>query len=205
MASETTETLTGQNAVLAALHPDICQDADTLAATSGLTRHKVLTAMARLIGRGLADRTEVGCYLLTADGVAWRASGRQITPGPKGKNHCKYIRRQPHALHDRAWAALRMLGKASLPQLMELVADPAKPDGTGSNSVRMYLAALAKIGWLRDLPRAAGTAPTSNGYKRYALVFNPGPLAPQHRRQAREIYDPNEKKTYPLPPKEGAV
>lgn len=202
--ADTPETLTGQNAVLARLHQHIGQDADALALHTGGTRHQVLNALARLISRGLAARDESGFYRLTAEGDAFRASGRQITAGPRGQNSCKYIRRQPNALHDRAWAALRILGKASIPQIMELAADPDKPAGAGANSVRMYLAVLNKIGWLRELPRTAGTAPTSNGYKRYALVVNPGPLAPQHRRYAREIYDPNERKTYPLPAKGGA-
>lgn len=183
------------NQVLAALQPGACLTVDHLAQATGLENRLVVKAAAVLIGRGLANRAEVGCFTITHDGEVFRNAGKTVKCGPKGKNTGTYRRHKKVTMQDRLWAALRMRGKASIPELLELAADPTKP-GTGYSNAQRYLAALAKAGFLRELPRAAGTSVTSNGFKRYALVINPGPSAPQVRPKKREVYDPNERKTY---------
>lgn len=184
------------NMVLAALLPGQCLTVDHLAQATGLENRLVVKAAAVLIGRGLANRAEAGCFTITPEGEAFRAEGKAVKCGPKGKHTGTYRRRKKATLQDRLWLALRMRGKASIPELLELAADPTKPAGTGYSNAQRYLAALAKAGFLRALPRAAGTAITSNGFKRYHLVINPGPAAPQVRHEKREVYDPNERKTY---------
>jgi hypothetical protein len=46
--------------------------------------------------------------------------------------------------------------------------------------------------------RVAGTAPTSNGHKRYQVIRNNGRLAPVVRQAAREVFDPNSGEVFAL-------
>lgn len=185
------------NMVLAALQPGQCLIVDHLAQATGLENRAVVRGVALLINRGLASRAEVGCYNITLEGEAFRAAGKVIKCGPTGPLSRPGRRPRKATLRDRLWAAIRMRGKASIAELLELAADPAKPAGNGYSNAQHFLDALAKAGWLSELSRAAGTALTSNGFKRYLLVVNPGPATPQVRAKAREVYDPNQGKTYP--------
>lgn len=183
------------NTLLAALRRDACLTVAELAAETGLDNRVVVKAAAQLIGRGLADRAEVGCFTLTEEGEAFRATGQEVTSGPKGPLTQPYRRARKITLRDRLWAAMRIKGKASIPELLELVAT----DKPGAESLaRKYASALCASGHLLELRREPGTAPTSNGFKRFALLRNTGPEAPLVRVTAREVYDPNTGETFPL-------
>ncbi|MBN2752583.1 MAG: hypothetical protein JXQ84_07725, partial [Rhodospirillaceae bacterium] len=182
------------NTLLAALSPDACLTVAELATASGMENRAVVKAAAALITRGLAARAEIGCFTLTDEGLVFRAAGQEITSGPMGALTQSYRHRRRPGLQDRLWAALRIKGKASIPELLELA-------GTGEekgNSVHKYTAALTKAGYLRELRRVAGTAPTSNGFKRYALIRDTGPEAPQLRTRSHCVYDPNTGEVFSL-------
>ncbi|MGE4527983.1 MAG: hypothetical protein AB7D00_06410 [Rhodospirillaceae bacterium] len=183
------------NTLLAALSRDACLTVAELVAASGLDNRVVVKAAAQLIGRGLADRAEVGCFTLTAEGEAFRASGKEVTSGPKGPLTQSYRRARRTTLRDRLWAALRVRRKASIPELLELASNG---EAAALSLAQKYTSALCRSGHLRELRRDPGTAPTSNGFKRFALIRDTGPEAPLVRVRAREVYDPNTGETYPL-------
>lgn len=183
------------NTLLAALRSDACLTVDELAAVTGLENRAVVKAAAALIARGLADRAEVGCFTLTIQGQTFRAEGGAVTCGPAGPLTQTYRRPRRQVLRDRLWAALRIKGKASLPELLEVAGNGERD---AANSARRYTAALARAGYLRELRREAGSAPTSNGFKRYALIRDTGPAAPQLRVRTHELFDPNTGEIVPL-------
>jgi predicted transcriptional regulator len=175
------------NIVLAALDRDSCLTTEFLATTTGLSRKSVVSAVATLIGRGLADRREVGCYTLTAEGESFRAAGGVIKSGPTGPLH-QVAARRPRRItqRDRLWSAMRILKKFTLGEILTLA-------GAGSESnAQHYIAALAGAGYLRQMPRREhGTSLTSNGFKRWQLIRDTGPAAPVWSVGRGELYDPN--------------
>jgi len=177
------------NAVLRHLGMDVCRTPDDLAAATGLTNHNVVAAAGRLIARGLADRREVGCYVLTPEGAAFLAGGKVVKSGPVGPLERETPRRMARATtRDRLWSAMRILGKFSLGDLLALADEGRR----GYANARNYLSILTRAGYLRELPRREpGTAVTSNGFKRWALVRNTGPAAPVWRPRNGQIYDLN--------------
>lgn len=191
----------GLGAVLKALDRNTCLTPEDLAATIGMGRKDVVRAVGKLISRGYAERKEVGCYLLTAEGETFRASGRRFTPGPNGPKTAKHWRPRVNSMRDRLWAALRIRQKASMPELIELASrDDKERTKAAYDSAWRYVDTLARVGILRELPtRAPGTALTSNGFKRWQLVTDLGPVAPQIRKAATEVYDPNGDQVFPIP------
>lgn len=176
--------------VFAALSGSDCRTPEALAAQTGAERKAVVKAVGRLIARGWAERAEIGCYRLTAAGAQALAAGVRITSGPNGPLTARRPpRRRAAPLYELIWRALRIRGKATIADLLEL----AGRDGrTAANTAAVYLRVLARAGYLRVLPRREpGTAPTSNGYKRYQLLRDTGPLAPVARLHRRALFDPN--------------
>lgn len=175
------------NIVLAALDRDSCLTTEFLAITTGLSRKSIVAAVATLIGRGLADRREVGCYTLTAEGESFRAAGKEIKSGPNGPLNLAAVRRPRRTTQrDRLWSAMRILKKFTLGEILTLAGD-----GSESNA-QHYIAALAGAGYLRQMHRRErGTSLTSNGFKRWQLIRDTGPAAPIWRKQRGELFDPN--------------
>jgi hypothetical protein len=183
------------NLVLAALDQVDCRTTESLAAATGLSGHDVSMAAGKLIARGLADRAERGCYTLTPEGAAHQASGKPILPGPRGPRNSPTPRRQANTLRTRLWAAMRIRGKFTIGDLLDLA---AQGDGSYSGAQK-YVTALARAGYLRQLPiREQGTAPTSNGHRRWTLIDNTGPAAPVVRPARGEVWDPNTQTARPL-------
>lgn len=171
-----------------------CWDLDELTAHSGLTRRQVVDAAGRLIRDDLAERVERGCYQATDAGVlAWQR-GDRLTSGPRESREVRRTRRE--ALNTRLWAALRLERKSCIPDLLVKAVRGGERDA--AHNAARYLRALRRAGYVRELPgRAPGSAPTSNGHKRYALLVDSGPLAPVARRDG--LYDPNRKELIPWP------
>ena len=186
-----------QMAVLCALSDHECRDIGSLAAIRpDLNNRRIVKAMGRLILRGLAQRLERGCYLLTAEGQTFREAGEPIKSGPKGPLNAACRRPRQRTMRDRLWDGLRIRGKASMPELLELAGSGSED---GKNNARHYLRALTQAGYLQVLSRRQeGTSPTSNGFKRYARIRDSGPQAPQWRTRAKQVYDPNTNETFDL-------
>ncbi len=172
---------TWQMAVRDALADGGCRTIAELAEMAGIDRKKVSTTMCRLILRGLAERVERGCFRLTERGMQSARDGEVIRSGPQ-KRHSGLTRPRRNSFRQRAWAAMRMSGKFTVPEILRLAARPGTRGGSADNLHR-YLRALEQAGYVRRLPvRQRGTAPGSNGFIRWMLVRDSGPQAPTVRR-----------------------
>lgn len=151
----------------------------------GINWRQAQGAAARLMARGYLTVAPGRTYMLTDAGQAAAASGEAITGGPKGR--VKLIR---DTFRERAWRAMRVRRSFTIG---DIVADAAGPDeGRPRDNAARYISRLRQAGYVAELPRRqAGTAPSSNGYKRFTLRKNTGPLAPVWRADLGVIFDPN--------------
>ncbi len=177
--------------------PGECITAARMVETTGMDAGQIDHSCAKLILHGFIDRTGPGCYVLTEAGRTAIAEGKKIVSGPKGPTG--KARRVADTVRERAWRAMRIRSKFSLPELVGLVTRDGDKDP--ESNVRKYLGALQKAGYLVKLPRReAGTAPTSNGYVRWMLLpeRNTGPLAPVWSPGRHSVRDPNTGAETPL-------
>lgn len=158
---------------------------------TGLTVRQVEQGILKLRKHGLVEKVSTACHRLTDAGREAVAAGLKIRSGPRGGGQTgKRIHKG--TLRIRVWRAMRIRRKFSIPDLVSLVAEGGEKDI--DSNIRKYLSALTRAGILTELPRReAGTALTSNGYKRYWLrdENNTGPQAPVWRQAANSVYDPN--------------
>ena len=156
-----------------------------------LTPRQIEQGILKLRKHGLVEKVEPGCHKLTDAGRAAVQSGARLRSGPRG-NGQPGKRIHKDSLRIRVWRAIRIRRKFSIPDLVSLVAEGGERDI--ESNIRKYLSALTRAGILTELPRReAGTALTSNGYKRWWLTDakNTGPFAPIWRQGANTVYDPN--------------
>ena len=180
---------TRQMEVLSALEGRDCLTTEQIAAQTGLARRAVVSGAACLISRGYLERAEVGCYRLTDAGREARLTGAPLTSGPNGPlSQARPKKRRRRTFRDRLWAAMRLKGKFTVGDLLDVV----RGDGEdGYDNALRYCRALEAAGLLNRLARRApGTAITSNGFIRFALIRDPGPAAPVVRAGGR-VWDPN--------------
>lgn len=152
-------------------------------------RKGIINALGRLMQKALASahrlpRTTFGgnavvTYSITAEGRALRQAGKPIGGGPKPGPRTSLPKPKP-GMRQRLWDALRVANKATMAELVELIhrkgdADAVKVIKNGCQ----YFDALVRAGVVvRMAKKEKGFAPTSNGFTRYALVNNLGPIAP---------------------------
>lgn len=194
-------------AVMAALHglADATDQVtlDGIVCGSGLARRQAANACGKLVAHGLLARqtdadgsVKPGKYLLTPDGRIALEAGVSIKSGPKGA-HGK-PRKTGGSLREKVWRLLRIRRKVSVPEAVALLCDgdaSVQDIENTTNNVQRYLRALRLTGYLADMRREPGAAPSSNGFKRYLLVRDTGPLAPTRRAHNR-VYDHNEGREY---------
>jgi|GEM_PF-745261 hypothetical protein len=155
-----------------------------LATLSDKPRGDVVKAVQRLKRRGLVAAVEPGLYAATEAGRAFVQAGHAVASGQGVKP-----RRRTRGLRQRAWWVLRVRGVVTIPDLLMTLADGAERDAHANLS--KYLHALCRAGFVAEIGRSAGAAPTSNGHKRYKLVRNNGRQAPVVRQRQRTVFDPN--------------
>ena len=191
------ERLTRSTRVLRVLpEAGACVTVPEIAAASRLTRKEVSSALVVLHGRGLVKRQRPGCYLVTEAGALARRSGEAITSGPCRPHSGRRKANGAPTLRDKAWRAMRALQKFTLGDLLEVTEAGGR---NPSSNLGRYLRALVAAGYLAELRRREpGSAPTSNGYKRYLLLRDSGLQAPRISQARHEIYDPNTQEAFPL-------
>lgn len=174
------------NVILAALRTDLCQTTDQLAAITHLSTTAISRAACTLISSGYALRREIGCYVLSAEGLAFREGGGAIKDGPKGpRNLAVPMARKKTTMRDKIWSAMRMERKFSIDQIITL-------SGASRSSVAKYINVLTAYGYLAEMSRRSeGTALTSNGFKRWMLLKDTGPFSPIWRDRRGELFDRN--------------
>ncbi len=191
---------------------EVCRQLDpTLPRAPGSQhRRNVIGTMGKLMASShakvaardkLLQNKGVVSYSATAKGRALIAAGGTIKSGQPGPERGP---RDPleNGMRPRIWSAFRMLKKGSVAELVELVHRKGDAEiGKVTGNARKYLTGLCRVGIAQELrTRAEGTAPSSNGFKRYALLEDVGPLAPVIGRH--DVFDPNARKRIPYPKKE---
>ncbi len=172
-----------QMALVELLAPGPCLTTAEMVERTGMTRNDVADACVRLVRRGWVDRLERGCFTLSAEGRRAHAAGESITSAPGHPLTQRARRPKRRTFRDRVWTAIRMAKKFDLGRIEELVDVPAHRSGR-------FVKALTRAGYLSELRREAGEAPTSNGFKRWLLVDDPGPATPILKTDGR-LWDPN--------------
>ena len=171
--------------------PRDCITEEAVMRITGLSARQVEQGILKLRQHGLVEKVSPGCHKLTDAGRAADAEGMILRSGPRGGGQTgKRIHKD--TLRIRVWRAIRIRRKFSIPDLVALVAEGGERDI--ESNIRKYLSALTRAGILTELPRReAGTALTSNGYKRWWLrdEQDTGPAAPVWRQGANTVYDPN--------------
>lgn len=166
-----------------------CQTIDQLDAVLPLNRRQISNAAAILIKRDYMDRIEAGCYCLTASGLAAAERGERVTSGPLGALTGKSRRPRRNSFRQRAWNAMRMSVTFTIG---ELIIAAASDDKDPESNLINYLLFLRRVGYVAELPvRQNGTRMTSNGFKRFRLLKDTGPVAPALRMKKRAIWDFN--------------
>jgi len=129
-------------------------------------------------------------------GRALIQKGGRVTSGPNGK-HTGPRAQRADCLRARFWNALRIKKKATVADIVE--ASRRESDGLAGvvvDNARHYLTALVRAGIATKMNlREPGYAPSSNGFIRFALVRDLGPLAPAAA--ANGVYDPNSRTLVP--------
>lgn len=181
---------------IAEASPKECITESRMSEITGLTQVQVEQAALKLRKHKLLEKTAKGCHRLTDAGRAAAAEGKQLRSGPSG-----WVGPKVHkdSLRIRAWRAMRLKEKFSLPDLCMLCARGEEKDII--SNLRKYVTALEKAGYLTRLSRRdRGTAMTSNGHIRWWL--NPenitGLQAPVWSASTNSVYDPNTEKTIGL-------
>ncbi|MBC9246713.1 hypothetical protein H4P12_08305 [Paracoccus sp. 11-3] len=153
-----------------------------------LTRRQISDAAACLSRRDYLHWLGAGRYQLNGDGLAAAARGEVIKSGPRGGHN--RIRDVRNTLRERVWRSMRLRKSFTVP---DLISDAATDqDRRPQDNIYRYLRVLKAAGYVAELPRrAAGAAITSNGYKRWMLIRDTGPLAPSVRENVAAIHDFN--------------
>ena len=184
-----------QGLVLEALgRAGACLTLDELVAQGG-ERRKVASVMVRLISLGHVRRLERAGFV-HREGVGEGESADLVSRRVTHKPWLHTRRQHKPTIRQRAWAALRILGKASVPELQGWAGDDVKP-----SNLQKYLHLLERAGFVQRLDlREPGTAPTSNGHVRWLLVRDSGPKAPVYRPRFDSVFDPNTREVHRLWP-----
>ena len=160
------------------------------------SRQLMQEGFSKLAKRGYAISLS-GEYVCTPEGLIFAQSGQEIKSGPAG-----FERQKPRvidgSIRTKAWRAMRIKVKFSLEDLGRSVLDGSEGGKDPLENIRKYVAGLQKTGYLIEMKRRIpGSAPTSNGSKRWMLVRNTGPLAPVIRK-GNQVWDQNEERNYPF-------
>jgi len=178
------------NKILRALHEHAAPvTAQRIAAATGLTIEQVWDACETLVNNKLAQRPARGVYRLTPAGISALEDGKEIKSGPKRPTGPKVCR---GTFRERLWRAIRKERKGTVGNFLSLALQDGEDEGKAMVNAQKYIWSLCQAGYMQRLPgKQQGTSVTSNGFNRYLLIVNSGPLAPVARRVRQELYDPN--------------
>ena len=166
-----------------------CQTIDQLHEVLTLNRRQISDGARQLVMRELLDRVETGCYRLTQAGIEAIARGDRITSGPVGPLKTPARRPRRDTLRQRAWNAMRMSVTFTIG---DLAIAAARDDLNPESNIQRYLQFLRNSGYVVELPtRQRGTHLTSNGFKRFRLLKDTGPIAPMWKTHKQALWDYN--------------
>jgi len=163
-----------------------------------LTWRQVCAATARLLARGLVERSDIARYRLTADGRALLVAlrrGRSGTAGDTSRRDLA-LRPLPDTLKQRAWTAMRLVQRFTVPEILTLAARPDERDAR--DNLACYLKHLLTAGYVTVLPvRARGAGPQSKILRVYVLLRRDSEIAPANVRRHRALREGDSGKLVP--------
>jgi hypothetical protein len=168
-------------------------------------RRPVIKSLGRLIQRGLAKRTNKSGlrdaieaeYAATDAGRKFVRDGGKITNAHKSPRVSK-PRVHPDSVRQRIWDAFRRDRKTTIVAIAETIRRDGEDNDAIIRNGYKFFAALTRAGVAVEMrERDAGFSPTSNGFKRFAMVKDLGKLAPVAG--VKGLFDPNtgERIAYP--------
>lgn len=175
-------------------------------------RKRVICLLGKLMQKKLVARTnkaDLGNqrepeYAATDKGRKFVKDGGTITSGCQDGKWNSKPRVTADSARQRIWTVFRRQKKATFATLVEIVRNPGEDADAMIDNARKFFAAIARAGIVtRMKDREGGFAPTSNGFLRYALVKDLGPLVPVPG--TRGVYDPNAREMIAYLPAKKAV
>jgi hypothetical protein len=162
-----------------------------------LTWRRVCAATARLLSRGLVERSDVARYRLTADGRALLVVLRRSQSGTAGDTGQQdLLRPLPDTLKQRAWTAMRLVQRFTVPEILTLAARPDERDAW--DNLTGYLKHLLAAGYVAVLPaRTRGTGSQSKTVRVYVLLRRDSEIAPTYVRRHRALREGDSGKLVP--------
>lgn len=162
----------------------------------GFDWRQTTNAARSLDKRGFLQLTAAGDYQLSDAGLLAVQSGEAVRGGPKGQ-----VKIVADTFRQRAWSAMRQRGSFSIG---DIVMDACREEDGGlprDNAAR-FINRLKQAGYVTETHRRQpGTAPSSNGFKRFTLRRNTGPQAPIFRSEMGTVFDPNTGEDVPCLPR----
>lgn len=174
--------------VLHALSHGACLTIDELDACTDVQRSSISKSVNMLISRGFAERVEIGCYQLTRAGRKAAQNGEKIGAG-RWRPLPERAQRPRASLRQKAWNVMRMGDVFTSDDLAMLA-------GSGYRrpiaDLQSYICLLRRAGYLHEMPvRKRGTTPGHQGFRRYRLIRNTGPIAPVWQANRKVLFDHN--------------
>lgn len=193
--SEALESGAMQTALLQCLADGACRTFVEMRGLANLDNKQVTKGTLKLLLRGYVERAEAGCFQLTAQGLAAVTSGEVIKGGRYKPDTARARKPLANTFRQRVWTAMRMSGTFTIGDL-ELAA--RRDEKGAANVIGYYLRKLAAAGYVVELPvRKAGVHLTSNGFKRFRLLKDTGPIAPVYQEKRKRIFDHNSQEATP--------
>jgi hypothetical protein len=165
-----------------------CVTVDAIAAFLERPRHKITSALTRLIARGLVDRREEGCFAASEAGAIIVAHGAAVS---NGAPDTRAAARRPMrgTLRQRAWNVMRIQRIFTIRGLAMVA---SRGNGDPEKNLQKWFLGLERAGYLDRMPQREATGvPGSNGLVRYRLKRDTGPASPVLSETHGCIRDPN--------------
>ena len=165
--------------ILTALSAGCATTAQLVERIEGTTSTRIQSCLRTLHDRALVSSAQ-GVHELTDKGRAWAEAGLEINGGPRPGNAQS---RTATTLRAKAWRYLLIKNKASLDEILLLIADGT--EARAEQNLRRYLNALTRAGilvktrsgWLLPNDRITGTeAPSWNTKTRMVSDLNTGEI-----------------------------
>lgn len=168
---------------------------DALAEHLPVSRKKISTAAGRLIARGLLERIETGVFRLTPEGEQFLDAGRTLTSGPFRPQGPRPTRISD-TFRQRAWNAMRLTPRFTMPDVLTLAARPT--DGSPEASLHRFVSQLIAAGYVAVLPsRTPSQKFNSNGHRIYSLVRRESEAAPVYLEREHALRDGDTGEVFP--------
>ncbi len=185
-------------ALLRHMQGGACLTVDQMASDLGVSRRQAVDAAAKLIRRDYLTKMAIGCFQLTDAGLCAADAGEAITSGPMGKTGAVPVHKD--TFRQRAWNSMRFNRRFTIGQIVRAAARDGEKNAR--ENARKYIMQLCKAGFLKEMPRRApGTAPGSNGFKRFVLMRDTGRRAPVFRAEMQAMRDFNTGEDVPCAPR----